>query len=77
MFSDGALNDMRSEWVPDAIPGIDQAKEDSKTVLQMVAQQQAGDRWGKKDPWESVAAGVVGSKPHTAVRTRGPIQRSA
>ncbi|KAK9802821.1 hypothetical protein WJX73_002029 [Symbiochloris irregularis] len=59
--------------VPDAIPGIDQAKEDSKTVLQMVAQQQSGDRWGTKDPWSNVKPGVVGSKPHTAAQSRAAL----
>lgn len=38
---------------------------DSKNVVSMVAQQQANQGWGKRDPWSSVAHGVVTSKPHT------------
>ena len=53
--------------VPDAIPGIDNAKEDGKSVLQMVAKQQTGQGWGTKDPWQPVNPGVVGEKPHTQV----------
>ena len=54
--------------VPAVIPGVDQ-NNDSKNVLNLVTQQQTNQGWGKKDPWATVAHGVVGNKPHTQVRS--------
>lgn len=46
---------------------------DSKNVVSMVAQQQANQGWGKRDPWASVAHGVVTSKPHTQAAGRAAL----